>query len=42
MIYFIELFVFIIWHFMEHRGVDKVTYTKNNIKITKDIKGERI
>ncbi len=42
MIYFIELFVFIIWHFMEHRGVDKVTYTKNNIKITKEINGDEI
>ena len=42
MIYFIELFVFIIWNYIEHRGVNKITYIKNNKKITKEINGDEI
>ena len=42
MIYFIELFVFIIWNYIEYRCVDKITYIKNNKKITKEINGDEI
>ena len=34
MIYFLELFVFIIWHNIEYREVDKLAYMKNLIITT--------